>query len=251
VRNVARDARRSELGHVYSRRQLSGDSVPPQKLVCALDGGSLVASLPGALPGYGMFTAKCNTKMAVGPSVQGFVGLFEEGTGKPLGLFESGCVTALRTAAATVLGIQRFAVGRPRVGIVGAGRMGRALLDYLLAVVPVAGVGVYDIREDAMQHPAWCQPHVRRCASVDQIVGDYDVTCLFTTSRTPVIFSKHIRPGIHIAAFGADEPGKVEVAADVWRSNNVDVIVDDFRLNVSHGSLAESGFQAQGSVRSI
>jgi ornithine cyclodeaminase len=62
-----------------------------------------------------------------------------------------------------------------------------------------------------------------------------DVIVAVTTSRVPILDRDLVQPGMHVSAFGADEPGKVELATPLLRAAKV--VVDDRTLALTDGAL--------------
>lgn len=58
-----------------------------------------------------------------------------------------------------------------------------------------------------------------------------------------------LRPGMHFTTLGADEPGKVELAADALR--RALTVVDDLELAVAMGALGNSGLGADAADASL
>ena len=56
-----------------------------------------------------------------------------------------------------------------------------------------------------------------------------------TTSRTPILDGELVKPGMHVSAFGADEPGKVELATSLVKSAKL--VVDDRALALTDGAI--------------
>jgi ornithine cyclodeaminase/alanine dehydrogenase-like protein (mu-crystallin family) len=56
-----------------------------------------------------------------------------------------------------------------------------------------------------------------------------------TPSRVPILDGTLVKPGTHVSAFGADEPGKVELDAALVRAATV--VVDDRALALTDGAL--------------
>ncbi|MFL6053484.1 MAG: hypothetical protein ACJ72W_11280 [Actinoallomurus sp.] len=60
-----------------------------------------------------------------------------------------------------------------------------------------------------------------------------------TWARTPLLRAGDVAPGTHITSFGADEPGKAELSADLLRTSRS--FVDDLDLAVAMGALGNAG----------
>jgi ornithine cyclodeaminase len=60
-----------------------------------------------------------------------------------------------------------------------------------------------------------------------------------TWSRTPPLSLLDLPAGVHVTSLGADEPGKIEVGADILTAGRL--IVDDVRLALQMGAPANAG----------
>ncbi|WP_433305396.1 hypothetical protein ACQP2F_17950 [Actinoplanes sp. CA-030573] len=57
-----------------------------------------------------------------------------------------------------------------------------------------------------------------------------------------LLHARNLRPGQHLTTLGADEPGKIELSADLLRT--ACVIVDDVVLAAQSGALGNAGLDA-------
>lgn len=229
----------------YVARAVEPD-VAPQRAVARWDQTSAVVSFPGALPGYATVTVKVNAKTPTNvgrglPFLIGTILLLDRATGAPLAVLESGLVTAMRTAAAGAVGV--LALARPdarRAALIGAGVQAAWQLRALHAARRLDAAVVYDV---VPGHAAALAADLSRelalpveaVPTIEAAAARADVLVAVTPSRVPIITRRLVRPGMHVNAFGADEPGKVEVDADVLAASVV--VVDDRRLAVSDGAL--------------
>lgn len=166
----------------------------------------------------GYFAAKTNANFPGNrgssnlPTIQGLVLLFDENNGVPLAVMDSIEITVRRTAAATAVAAKYLARRDARaVELYGCGRQGLAHLDALSRVMKIDTVIPHDIDEAARKRVA------ERFPTPDNGVADVIVTC--TTSRTA--FLDRARPGTFIAAVGADNPEKSEIAPSLMRSSTI------------------------------
>jgi len=179
------------------------------------------------------FAAKTNANFPSNPSkhnlptVQGVLLLFDADDGVPVAVMDSMEITVRRTAAATAVAAKHLA--RPATGtieIYGCGRQGRVQLEALARVMPVRRVIAHDIDPRAVERLA------AHFALVERGEPDVIVTC--TTSRSPVL--REARPGVFIAAVGADNPEKVEIDPDLMRRSTIvtDVTAQAMELGDLH-----------------
>lgn len=79
----------------------------------------------------------------------------------------------------------------------------------------------------------------RVVSSPRAVVEGADVVVLATWSREALLTAADVRPGLHLTTLGADEPGKVELSADLLSAARV--VVDDRALAVRMGALGNVG----------
>lgn len=218
----------------------------PKRAVSPLDNGSIVINFPGALAGYDTYTVKTNTKMPsnhlIGlPFVVGAILLLDRANGLPLAVFESSLITAMRTCAAGAVGVATLARhDANKVAILGAGSQCLWQLRALKIVGHLSEAWIYDIIPDRAKNLAEALTAelgltVQACNSINEATDEAEIIIAATQSVEPIITADLIRPGMHINAFGADEPGKVELSSEVL-SRSV-VVVDDRKLALSDGAL--------------
>ncbi|WP_236573606.1 hypothetical protein [Streptomyces sp. GS7] len=81
------------------------------------------------------------------------------------------------------------------------------------------------------------------------MAAEADVVMQATWSRQPLLHLRDLRPGQHLTALGADEPGKQELAPGVLTCARL--IVDDIDLVAAHGALANAGLPATTAAASL
>ena len=139
--------------------------------------------------------------------------LFDPETARPCVLADAGYLSALRTAAYTLVSLRHLA---PQVfesaSIVGCGALAREHLRMLAVHHPsLSTVYVYDIdpgRAEALA--AWAKAHlpdhaVVPCATACQAVGASNVVITLTTSRHPYIEPDWFQPGSFVAHVSLDD----------------------------------------------
>jgi ornithine cyclodeaminase/alanine dehydrogenase-like protein (mu-crystallin family) len=146
---------------------------------------------------------------------QGTVTLFDGMTGAPRAILDASAVTAVRTAAVSVVATRLLAREDARVlAILGAGVQGRA---HLRALLPVRGFDEVRLFAPSSEHAraavaaADDNPAVRVTSSAEDAVRGADVVVLATTSREPVISRDWLAPGAHVNAVGASVPSAREL----------------------------------------
>lgn len=200
--------------------------------------GTATALIPGLLPGIEAYTAKVNAKFpGARPALRGVICLYSGVDGELLALLDSATITAWRTGLAAALGTQVLAVPAEDavVGVIGAGAQAELMVRGLGVLRPNGQLLVHDTDFDratdlALRHGG------RVLGSATEIASAADIVLLATWSRTPLLSLADTRAGQHFTSLGADEPGKRELAADLFDAALV--VVDDRQLVASVGALA-------------
>ena len=175
------------------------------------------------------------------PTIQGTVVLCDADDGRPLALMDSMALTALRTAAATAVAAKHLARADARVAtIYGCGVQAAAQLAALAAVRPLSKVFAIDIdaaratrfaaeNTAALGLPVDAHGDLRAAARASDIV----VTC--TSSRKAILTNGDVAPGAFVAAVGADNPEKQEIAPELMAAATV--VVDELDQCAEIGDL--------------
>ncbi len=160
----------------------------------------------------------CNGNIQRGlPNILGVVNVFDPETGQPLALLDGSAVTGIRTAAAS--GVATDLLARPdasRLGIIGSGAQAGTHLDAMRAVRDIQQVKIYSLNRDHVLNfisELDVDIDVQPAVSAEEAVGDADIVCAVTSSRTPVFDDAAIAPGTHINAIGSYKPEVVEIPA--------------------------------------
>ncbi len=247
ARHLAMPALASAMGDAYIRHSTEPMQPAPQRARAQIaDGATVVVNFPGVLSGYDCYTVKVNAKTLANPALglpflRGAVLLIERETGALRAIVESSLLTAMRTAAAGALGVTMLA--RPEastVALLGAGVQGTWHLGALQATGRLGRVRIYD---PVATRSAQLASELTRSLGVDAGAAEStraacdgaDIVIAVTTSRAPILDLSLVAAGAHVSAFGADEPGKVELAPELVRAAKV--IVDDRALALTDGAL--------------
>lgn len=175
----------------------------------------------GGEPGY--FAAKINANFPDNyntrglPTIQGVIALFDLLSGLPLAILDSIEITILRTAAASAVAARRLArVDASHVTICGCGVQGRSHLRALAIVRPLTHAYAIDAdparaatfaAELSTQLGFGITPNV----DLSRAVADSDLCVTSTPSHQPIFHTGLLKPGLFIAAVGADNPEKQEI----------------------------------------
>lgn len=210
-----------------------GEVQPPAVLGVHVEGGGFHVKAAALRGERHYFAAKTNGNFPGNPgrnglpSIQGVIVLCDADVGTPLAIIDSGSVTEIRTAAATAVAARHLArPARVEVTLVGCGAQARSQLRALAVVRGLSGVRVLDLdgaAADAFARGMRAELGVP-VEAVDDLAGalaqsDVCITC--TTSRSPVLHPGMLRPGTFVAAVGADNPEKHEIAPELMGSSKV------------------------------
>lgn len=206
----------------------AGQVQPPVSVGVAVPDGSFhVKACAAASPDYArLFVAKINSNFPGNracdglPTIQGVVAVFDTGTGRLRALLDSPSITALRTAATTAVAIRYLAQEGSRVAtLVGCGALGRFHAE-ALAACGLQRISVFDTDAGkAADLAAWARAALAiECLAVKDLhaasrASEVVVTC--TSSRVPFLGANDVSPGTFVAAVGADNERKSEIAASL------------------------------------
>ena len=173
------------------------------------------------------------------PNGSGLVLVLDQRSGLPRVLFDDGgWLTAWRTVAACVIAVQIGHVAPPlHVGIVGSGQQAELAARWLAATIAPASLRVW------ARSPEKAQSLASRVGGGTRAEADLPTLCLgsnvivtATPSRVPLIRSDWVRPGTHVVALGADNPGKVEIDPALF-SRATTIVTDDHGQCLHHGDF--------------
>ena len=183
-------------------------------------------------------------------------------TGQPLVLLQDeGYLTDLRTALAGHIAAKYLA---PRevsgIGILGTGGQARFQARYLRSLTPCRKLHLWGRTAGKVRA---CAEELERDGYAVEVTGSpaevaerANLIVTTTAATGPLLEARHLRPGTHVTAMGADAPGKQELAADVF-ARAARCVVDSRSQCVHHGdshfavaleALAESDLVELGQV---
>jgi alanine dehydrogenase len=170
-----------------------------------------------------------------------FVPLFEGGSGRPLAMIEADYLGQMRTGAASGLATQMLSRDDARaVAIIGTGLQARTQLEAIALVRKLESVCAFSRNEQRREQFAKEMSLalgilVRPATSAEEAVRDADIVVTSTTSTSPVVEGRWLKPGVHVNAIGVNAPHRRELDADAVR--RCDVVATDSRGQ----SMLESG----------
>jgi alanine dehydrogenase len=190
------------------------------------------------------------------PTIQGLVVLFDATSGVPLACMDSGTITAARTAAASAVAAKYLALpGASSVAFIGCGIQASSHALALGFVRPIRRVALFDSNRDAADKLARelsqsRQLEVTVADNLREATHAADIVVTSTPSRSAFLDDGDVNEGTFIAAVGADNEHKQEIAPALLRAGAV--IVDDLdqccRIGDLHHAL-DAGVMRRQDVR--
>lgn len=167
---------------------------------------------------------------------QSSVFLFDPDTGRPQAMVGGNLLTALRTAAASAISIDRLARQDAKVlGMVGAGHQATFQLRAAARVRAFEKVIAWNYHPDMLPKLGAVAADLGlpfEAVPLDRMV-EADVIVTITSSPAASLMNAHVAPGTHLACMGTDTVGKQEVeAALVARAT---VFADEIAQSVTIG----------------
>ena len=230
---------------VAFRAAVEGRAVAPPASALHVPDGSFHAKGAALLGNGAMVAMKINGNFPGNPAanglptVQGVIYLADGADGRPLAVMDSIEVTLNRTGAATTLAARHLACADSRIAtICGAGVQGRIQAIAIAQAFKLDRMHIWDIRPDAA---AGLARELADLLKVDVRAGqlsntrDSDIVVTCTSARQAFLTPDLVRPGTFIAAVGADNSDKSEIAPAVYAGARV--VVDSLEQCAEIGDL--------------
>lgn len=167
---------------------------------------------------------------------QSTVFLFDPETGRPTAMVGGGLLTALRTAAASAISIDRLARTDARVlGMVGAGHQAGFQLRAAARVRQFDKVIAWNLHADMLPKLGAIAAELGlpfEAVGLERMV-EADVIITITSSPAASLMSAHVKDGTHLACMGTDTVGKQEVEPVLL--GRATVFADEIAQSVSLG----------------
>jgi alanine dehydrogenase len=225
----------------------SGLVVQPNFMAVSLPGTHAGVDFKGGLDmGSGYITLKAssggydnNPKLGL-PIGMNTVMLFEAQTCALKCIMDGTFITGCRTGAAGAISVKYLArADAKKLCVIGAGSQARRQLRAIMRVRSLTEVRAWDALPQFLD--AYVQEmsaetglKIRKCATAEEAVRGADIVVTTTRGRSgPIVKKEWLQPGTHIAAIGADMPGKQELDADVFAGAKV--VNDSIDLCVKSG----------------
>jgi ornithine cyclodeaminase len=181
--------------------------------------------------------------------------LLDDATGSLRAVVSASYLTSLRTAAADAVAIKYLARKDTRVlGVIGTGH--QAFYDAKAAALvrPFESVRVWSRTEGAARSFAdrlQAEGLPAMPADLDS-VGAADVILTVTPAKDAILQRRHVRPGTHISAMGADAAGKQELDPRIARDALcvADVVAQSITIGELEAAHAQ-GFIVKDDIRTL
>jgi ornithine cyclodeaminase len=167
---------------------------------------------------------------------QSTVFLFDPDTGRPTAMVGGGLLTALRTAAASAISIDRLARKDARVlGMVGAGHQAGFQLRAAARVRRFEKVIAWNLHPEMLPKLGEVAAELGlpfEAVPLQRMV-EADVIVTITSSPAASLMSAHVKDGTHLACMGTDTKGKQEVEPALL--GRASVFADELAQSVTIG----------------
>ena len=167
---------------------------------------------------------------------QSTVFLFDPDTGRPTAMVGGGLLTALRTAAASAISIDRLARADAKVlGMVGAGHQAGFQLRAAARVRSFDKVIAWNLHPDMLPKLGEIAAELGlpfEAVPLERMV-EADVIITITSSPAASLMSAHVAAGTHLACMGTDTKGKQEVEPAIL--GRASVFADEVAQSVTIG----------------
>lgn len=178
------------------------------------------------------------------PVIQGRVLVLDAPSGIPLALLDGPAITALRTAALSLLAAQTWGMPEGPLLIIGAGQQARAHLEALTEGRRPREIWCHSARPESRDaFIAWGEERglqIKPVTHLEQAVREAAVIVTATTSLSPVI-ADVVRDDVLILAVGSYRPGMQEIPASLVE--RAGIVVDDLA-----GARHEAGDLLQANI---
>ena len=193
--------------------------VPPRNQVSAPKG--VLLGMYAFMPGKPFSVKLVSIFHESTPSHQAVITLFDSETGAPIALMDGEHITAMRTAAASLLSIQHLArKGSKTIAVIGSGVQAESHLKMIGTLVGIEKVLVASRDHSSASALASRASNALAADSIHQAVSQADIVCLCTSSPEPVIKKEWLKEGVHITSVGYRPPGG-ELPRDVIEASHL------------------------------
>ena len=189
---------------------------------------------------------------------QSTVYLFDPDTGRPTAMVGGNLLTALRTAAASAISIDRLARANAKIlGMVGAGHQAAFQLRAAARVRRFEKVIGWNYHPDMLPRLGEVAAELGLPFEAVPIerMAEADVIVTITSSPAASLMSAHVAPGTHLACMGTDTIGKQEVEPALLARARVftdevgqSVTIGEAQHAIAQGQIATADITPIGAV---
>jgi 1-piperideine-2-carboxylate/1-pyrroline-2-carboxylate reductase [NAD(P)H] len=210
----------------------SGEIRAPERLVVGMEGSGVLLCMPAIANDVSvtkLITVHGDNARHGLPAIQGEVIVFDTESGRRLALLDGPTVTARRTAAVTLRGIQLLAPAVPTSALlIGTGVQAAAHADALASFFGIRRFRIASRNEEpakafcsalAARHPGISADAVA-IADLASACQDVDLVIALTTSTTPVIPAR-LPPQTMAIGVGAFKPEMAELPAELLHARRI------------------------------
>jgi ornithine cyclodeaminase/alanine dehydrogenase len=204
---------------------------------------SMLNVMPAAWVSRGYFGFKYYTVGSQG--IRFWFHLLDANTGALLAVMQADRLGQQRTGAATGIATKFLSrADSATVGIVGTGWQAESQLEALSAVRPIRRIRCFG--RDGSRRLSFAKTMSSRLGidvlaadSAKEAVQDADIVVAATTSSSPVIVGKWLRPGTHVNAMGANRIDARELDDDVIRRSALITVDSVEQAKLEAGDLVQ------------
>jgi len=166
------------------------------------------------------------------PTHMALIVLNDPQTGKPLAVMDGRLITEMRTAAVSAAATKLLAPSDSKIlAILGSGVQARSHVEALRLVRRFEEIRVWG---PTRAHAEECAKEIgAKATSAENAVRNADVVVTVTSSKTPVLRGKWLKPGCHVNAVGACRPD--------WRELDDEAIRNIVFVDSREAAMKESG----------
>jgi alanine dehydrogenase len=178
------------------------------------------------------------------PTLLATIIIYDAKNGYPLCIMDGGLVTGLRTGAAGGVSAKYLSRKDSKVlSVIGAGGQARMQARAISLVRPIEKIKVWSGREVELEGykkdvEADLGISVETYTDINEAIDGADIIVTTTPSKEALFEASKVAPGTHIAAIGADMPGKQEIDSEIYRSAKA--VVDNTVECVKRGETSNA-----------
>ncbi len=212
----------SSVEEAFKLYSLGKTITPIRVRVEAREYGGDILLMPCYLGPMGIFTTKVVTvypgNISRGlPTIQAAVVAVNPENGSIELVASAKALTGMRTGAASAVSVKYLArSGADVLGILGCGYQAAWQLRAISLVQQLSKVLTYDLDRQRCERFSVDMARetglpIKSADKAEEVASSSDIIVTATTSHTPVLFNRWVKPGTHIAAIGAYTPEMAEV----------------------------------------